>query len=90
MCADRFFVHDPSDENAYICVCMYVYMYVCMYKHVCIYIYIYVIPARGHIHTCIHRHSNIYICIYIFIDAAFDMISNMQLSKCVDHIYIHT
>ena len=57
----------------YICVCVYVYMYVCVYICVCVYVcghvYMYIYACvYVFVHLCVYTHVYVYVYTYLCMD----------------------
>ena len=64
--AGGFFTTSITWEAPSLCVCVYIYMYVCMYTFVCVYICVYVcasVYVRMCVYMCVCMY--IYVCVYV-------------------------
>ena len=62
-------------------VCMYMYVYVCMY-YVCMYVYVY---ACIHVCTCMYMYVYVYVYMYVYVYVP----DCIHVWMHVGHMYIH-
>lgn len=66
-------------EPQYMCVCVYIhiYMYVCIYTHICMYVYTYM-------YVCIHM----YVCVCIYIYTYVNIFTYSHMCVCVVCVFV--
>lgn len=77
-------IYSKPLSNLYVCVCLYVYTFVCMCTYVCMYTYLFVcVHMCLYVYICVWKYTYFCMCTYVFICVCMWLYVSMCTHVCV-------